>query len=558
MNKKFIGISLEEGIKPRNLLTLLMMMFLVQIGIVIFYPFFPFFLKRQCGVPNMKLGFYQSLIIMVEWIFFFIFSPLWGRATEHIGRRTVAFIGFATGALTLTVFGMSKSFGFALGIRSVTGICLAASWPVLMVIAADYSKKETRGTIMGYMGMLMGIGNAVGFGIGGFLYDKHPLVPFIAGSLLLIVALFAGIFFLKDMPHEVLTQKIEQKKMEKEASAGVTFKGVFGVLAGEPLLQLSLAASLLVAGILIIYQVVFMTWAQTDGGLGEKLPGFFLMLCSLIFSMTQIPLGILSDRISKTTVLLAGLSGLAASLLLIGYLQEGRLIGGILAISGIFMACCYLSGISLASELAPIRYRGMIMGIYQSMFGAGTILLGLIGGFLLDHFNKDVAFFTAGGLYLLVLIWGIMLIQYSSKKTYGLRLATHFSKGLVGLGVAAIVIILFTAPPLTILSDTGFEGTAKKFLDSWESDNALSENYYFKESAAYEFLQQKNLPDLLNYRIVSIEKTDYKTVEVVANLRLMNETGKKVYRKYTFCLENSTPGKEWLIKTISPDKSANE
>ncbi|MBI5360342.1 MAG: MFS transporter [Planctomycetes bacterium] len=558
MNKKFIGIILEEGIKPRNLLTLLIMMFLVQIGIVIFYPFFPFFLKRQCGVPNMKLGFYQSLLIMVEWIFFFIFSPLWGRATERIGRRTVAFIGFATGALALTVFGMSQSFGFALGIRSVTGICLAASWPVLMVIAADYSKKETRGTIMGYMGMLMGIGNAVGFGIGGFLYDKHPLVPFIAGSLLLTMALFTGFFFLKDVPQEIFTQKTKQKKTERDTSANVTFKGVFSVLAEEPLLQLSLAVSLLVAGILIFYQVVFMTWAQTDGGLGEKLPGFFLMLCSLIFSLTQIPLGILSDRTSKITVLLAGLSGLVASLLLMGYLQEGRFIGSVLAISGIFMACCYLSGISLVSELAPIRYRGTIMGIYQSMFGAGTILLGLIGGFLLDHFNKDVAFFTAGGLYLLVLIWGIVLVKHSSEKTAGLRLAINLSKGLIGLGVAATVVIMFIAPPLTILSDTGFEGTIKEFLNSWESDNALSEKYCSKESVGYEFLQQKNLPNLLNYRIVSIEKTDYKTVKVVANLRLMYETGKKSYRKYDFYLENSTLEKEWVIRTISADKSATK
>lgn len=550
METKCLGIELQADIKRSNVFALLLVMFLVQIGIVIFYPFMPLFLKNQCGVENQNLGFYQSILISLSMVFLFICGPLWGKLSEKTGRRNVLLTGLAAGAAALLIFGMAKDFRLASAIRALHGICFAATWPILLVIAADYSRANSRSTMLGYMGMLMGIGNGIAFGLGGTLYSMSPMLPFFAGAALLLAALVTGMLFIKNIPQEVLLSRETEKNEKKEASKGAGFRDMLGILTEEPRLQLTLAASFLTGGTLIIFQIVFITWGQLDGGMGEKMPGLFLMICALIFSFAQVPLGMLSDRIGKTPLLLTGLFGLAGSFLLIGFLQNGLAIGVIVAVDGIFGACCYLTGIALASELAPLKYRGMIMGLYQSMFAAGTVIFSFMSGFLLDHFNKDTAFYCAGGLFFLTALWAATAVWLAKSRTVWMKLAVNASRALAVSGVIAVIIIIVTAPPLRILGDTHFEGKTKDFLSAWESNSKALRNRYIPESAEGKFFQQAGLEELLNYHILSSETPNPKQAEVTVKLHLLDPKGKKTYRKYSILLE-TTPGQEWKIKNIS-------
>ncbi|MBI5360389.1 MAG: MFS transporter [Planctomycetes bacterium] len=550
METKCLGIELQTDIRRSNLFALLLIMFLVQIGIVIFYPFLPLFLKNQCGVENQNLGLYQSILVSLSMVFLFVCSPFWGKISEKTGRRNVLLIGLAAGTAVLLVFGMAKSFPFASAIRVLHGICFAATWPILMVIAADYSRISSRSTMLGYMGMLMGIGNAIAFGLGGMLYAMNPMLPFFTGAILFLIALILGMMFLKNVPQEVLLSRETEKNEKKATAKGAGIRDMLGTLAEEPRLQLTLAASFLTGGMLMIFQIVFITWGQLDGGMGEKMPGFFIMLCSLAFSFAQVPLGMISDRIGKTPLLLTGLAGLACSFFLIGFLQNSLLIGIVIAVDGIFGACCYLTGIALASELAPLKYRGMLMGFYQSMFAAGAVLFGFMSGFLLDHFNKDIAFYSAGGLFFLTTLWAVTTVWSIYSKTAGVRLAVNASRALAVSGIIAVIILIAGAPPLRILGNTHFEGKTKEFLSAWESNNQVLRNRYVPESAEGKFFQQPGLEELLNYHILSSETPNPQQAEVKVKLHLINPKGDKAYKKYSILLETA-PGQEWKITTIS-------
>ncbi|MBI5836899.1 MAG: MFS transporter [Candidatus Eisenbacteria bacterium] len=97
-----------------------------------------------------------------------IFSPLWGRLSDRIGRRPVVLISVVGSVLGFTLMGVARTFLMLLLSRVITGI-MNSNIAAAQSIIADITPPRDRAKRMGLTGVAFGLGFVFGPALGGIL-----------------------------------------------------------------------------------------------------------------------------------------------------------------------------------------------------------------------------------------------------------------------------------------------------------------------------------------------------------------------------------------------------
>ncbi|KAJ2524308.1 hypothetical protein GGI11_000914 [Coemansia sp. RSA 2049] len=101
----------------------------------------------------------------------------WGILSDRIGRRPVILMGLLGDLLTFVLFGVSKSFKWALVARSLNGFFTGGT-VVIKSIIAEISDDTNRGRMMAMFPLMWHFGSMLGGAIGGLFVD--PATPLVS------------------------------------------------------------------------------------------------------------------------------------------------------------------------------------------------------------------------------------------------------------------------------------------------------------------------------------------------------------------------------------------
>lgn len=153
--------------KP-SLLVVFLTVFIDLIGFGIVVPLVPIY-SRHYGASGFVIG----AIIASYSAMQFLFSPVWGRLSDHHGRRPILLISTAGAALSYVLFAIASGFEnhtaalWALLVSRVfAGIC-GGNITVAQAYIADITPPEHRSKRMGLIGMAFGLGFIFGPAISG-------------------------------------------------------------------------------------------------------------------------------------------------------------------------------------------------------------------------------------------------------------------------------------------------------------------------------------------------------------------------------------------------------
>lgn len=382
------------------------------------------------GLSPLGVGAVIGVLFSVFSLMQFLFSPLWGRVSDRIGRRPMLILSLLGSVVFYAVYGLAVTFpveqaataiGLMLLARIGAGIA-GASVGTAAAVIADCTTPERRARGMALIGIAFGAGFTLGpliayFGLA--LFRQQPWGVGALASLLSFVALLIAIFVFKETRRP-------------------------GSLAAKEFLTVSRTAAVLgmpaVGALVLIYFLSIFAFANFEATLARLTKEAFGMTDDdnfLVFAFIGVVLMLaggfyrpLAKRLPESRLLAAGvvlmivgLGGLGV----IAWLVHGDAATGISPLlEKIFYAMASVAVVGFAfvnpsvsaliSRNADPQRQGEVLGVNQSFASLGRILGPFLGSLLFAlHDSRTLPFAMAVGVLLVV----ASLVPRASRLTGG-------------------------------------------------------------------------------------------------------------------------------------------
>lgn len=358
--------------------------YLLGFGIVI--PVIPL-LSRDFGADAFEAGLLLSVYSLMQ----FLFSPFWGRLSDHVGRRKVLLGCLLGEGLTYLLFAVARDLPTLFAARILAGF-FGASLSTASAAISDITPPNERSKGMALIGVAFGLGFMFGPAIGGGLATwGHHLseAPHFATSFAMYwvaaicMATFA--FGYKFLPETLKKDSQPRKRQSRWATLREFFsRPTVGLLMLTFFIS-SFAMSSMETS-LVLYMKDSFSWGVREVSFGFAYIGVMIVITQGLLVRRLLP------KIGERALLRWGLAFFTIGLAGIALAPNV----GFMAVTMTFLALgtgfsnpSILGSISL---LSPTEEQGTALGSTQSLASLGRILGPAFGGFLFDHLNIKAPF----------------------------------------------------------------------------------------------------------------------------------------------------------------------
>jgi DHA1 family tetracycline resistance protein-like MFS transporter len=414
------------------LVTVFLVVFIDLLGFGIVLPILPRVAKEYLTTYSatergMILGGLYSSFSLMQ----FIFSPVWGRLSDRIGRRPILLISLSGSVVFYGLFAIASaiskeqsSLALALLMLSRIGAGIAgASVSTAAAVIADCTPKETRSKSMALIGVAFGFGFTLGpliAYVGLELFHGEAWgVGAVASALSLVALVFAFVRF-----KETRTGSGGETTAKELFSLSKTMEVVRSPAVGPLVLIYFLAifSFAVFEGTLSLFTQEVFKFDDRANFLTFAYIGFVLMLAQggvyrrLAGKVTDLKL--LAAGVVMMIIGLGGVGGVALAASLMTGSEDA--IAGLKPVSFLIAAVAVFgfafvnpSITSIVSKRADPARQGEVQGVNQSFASLGRILGPFIGLFL---FEQDVRRIAPYALAVVALGVVVVLLPLASRK----------------------------------------------------------------------------------------------------------------------------------------------
>jgi MFS family permease len=302
----------------------------------------------------------------------FLFSPLWGRVSDHVGRRPILLMGLLGSTISYAVFGVATeahSFLWILISRAAAGM-FGATVPTAQAYIADTTTAATRTKGMALIGAAFGLGFTFGPLLAAaalHFSSSEGLSPW-PGYAAAGLSAFAFVFALFKLPESLHPGSAPAKGKLLDVR---TLRATLAMPTVGLLLVTTLVANLSFSNFEAIL-VFMMPQPVANGGFGYELEHVVLLfsLVGLVHAIAQGFVRRMSGRVSEGRLAaggaIASLVGFVLLALAAQFHSLPLLLSGMLIEAGGF-AFIPAPVQSLISRRSDPRMQGGILGVAQSL-----------------------------------------------------------------------------------------------------------------------------------------------------------------------------------------------
>lgn len=381
-DKKIIGLE-------RNVFFTGLVSFFMDFSSEMIYPLVPIFLSSVLGVNKSIIGLIEGIAESTASLLK-VFS---GWFSDRIGKRKILLIvGYGISTLSRPIIALSTLWGHVLAFRFTDRFGKGIRGAPRDAIIAESTPHKDLGRSFGFhRGMdTLGavIGPAIAFILLSLFTGNYRLV-FWLSIIPGIIAVMIIVFFIKE-------QKSKRAEIQESDASELLAPGESPRrLAFRAKFDWRFKAFVAIATLFAIGNSsdVFLILKATDTGIKETQIPIIYLCFNLVYALTAIPAGILSDRIGRKRIILAGF-------ILFGFIywgfanaSEQKHIWGLFLLYGVFMGLT--EGIQKAylGTIIPEKFRATGYGIYNTFTGLAIFPASVAGGWLWDKYGSHATFY---------------------------------------------------------------------------------------------------------------------------------------------------------------------
>lgn len=165
----------------RPLIVIYFALCLDAVGISLVFPILPRLLAEVTQGGN--VAFYIGIMTSLYAVMQFVFAPVLGALSDHLGRRPILLLSLAGAAINYLIMAFAPHLWMLLLGRLIAGLT-SANAAVASAYITDISAENDRARRFGLMNAMFGAGFIIGPVLGGVLGDYWVRLPFIAAAIL--------------------------------------------------------------------------------------------------------------------------------------------------------------------------------------------------------------------------------------------------------------------------------------------------------------------------------------------------------------------------------------
>lgn len=356
---------------PRNVWAVSFTSFFMDISSEMVVNILPLFLSNVLGVKTNIIGLIEGIAEATASILK-VFS---GWISDRIGsRKWLTVAGYALSAISKPFYYFAANWGVVAGVRWADRIGKGIRTAPRDALVADSIKAEQRGLAFGFhraadtAGAVIGL--IISFGIVWFMQKTSRDLGLQTFQIIVLLSLIPAVLAVISLIVGTQDVKIEgQRKAPRFAfrSLGKPFM-IFMIIVGIFDLGNSSDAFLVLR-------------AQERG---VSVLGILAMLITfnIIYSLSSLPAGSLSDRIGRRRLIIGGWLVYAAIYLGFAIAGQGWQLWVLYALYGFYYGLTYGTTKAMISDLVPAELRGTAYGTYNGVLGILDFPASLIAGIL--------------------------------------------------------------------------------------------------------------------------------------------------------------------------------
>ena len=381
---------------PSGVWTLGFVSMLMDISSEMIHALLPVYLVAVLGTSMLTVGVIEGVAEATASVTK-VFS---GALSDWLGKRKLlAVIGYGLAAITKPAFPLAPSVTWLIAARFVDRIGKGIRGAPRDALVADIAPPHLRGASFGLRQSLDTVGAFLG--------------PLLAILLMWLTAdHFTTVFWIAVIPAFLALGLIMFAVREPERPAGL--REVRSPLSLTELKRLGSSYWWIVAVAAVFtlarFSEAFLVLRAQSAGLPIMLVPAVMVLMNVVYSVAAYPVGILSDKVDRLTILALGLVLLIAADIALALAPgiTGVVIG--VALWGLHMGFTQGLLATLVADTAPPELRGTAYGMFNLVSGGAMLAASILAGILWDVFGP-AGTFAAGAAFAAVALLGLFAIR---------------------------------------------------------------------------------------------------------------------------------------------------
>ncbi len=356
--------------------------FVGLLGANFVFPFIPFYLSDELGVPGNRVGFYTGLTASVTGLSLTLTAPLWGALADRFGRKRMFMRALIGAGVLIAVMGLAQTVWHLVLLRFLMGAFAGTMGAAAALVAAP-PPRERVGYALGTLQTGVFAANMLGPFIGGIVAARLGLREsfFFCSALYIMAVILVWLFVREGSPTDA--PAIDSSLHDR----------------GGSILQ-NLRVVVAERQILVMLALLYALWLSTT----FVRPVMPLSIDEFADDTAHVPLGRFSFEETTATGIVFGVIGLTSTIAALVVAPLGQRFGyrNIVVGAAVLTGALYIP-VSFASSLFAFMVLLGAVGLFQGAMVPGTNALIAAST---PHGKQGSAFGLAASMQSLALLTG--------------------------------------------------------------------------------------------------------------------------------------------------------
>jgi multidrug resistance protein len=387
----------------RRLAVLMAVAFIDMIGLMMVLPLMPLYAKSLNASPTMV-----GVLVASFSIAQLASSPIWGRVSDHYGRRPVLLVGLTASAIAYVVFGFASALWLLFVSRFVQGLG-GGTTGVAQAYVADTMAPNERAKALGWLSAATSAGVIIGPALGSFAARGGQEGPGLLAAALCVVNIVFAWRWLPESRVLATHTPTPSGHLVPPPQPRPVKAAIWEVIRhpGRP-----------VARMIWIYAVAMLAYNATPpifalylswrfGITAQNIGYFFVVFGGVGVLMRAVIVGWVNDRIGEVRTMRLGAALYALGYLLIPLADSVPMFLLFQVFLPLGTALLFPATSALVSHHASRHEFGLMLGVQQAFRGVASVIAPVLAGVAYQHLGPSVPFFGCSAIIACALLLAI-------------------------------------------------------------------------------------------------------------------------------------------------------